>query len=603
MAKMNQAMTDLLRYNAAILPRKRSMFDKSHSHLTTMDSAYLVPIMWDRVLPGDEKKIRYSGLARMATPIHPVMDEAYLDTWCFFVPDRLWWCHAKEFYGENKDASFNPDGEYVMPYLKPKQYYMQVSTKDGAVNNLETGYGSLNDYFGMPHGYVSGNSKWAGMNSNPDTYVTAGLHRSYQLIWNEYYRNSSVQPALQLNDGDTVTDAEWKVISKIRKVCKLPDMFTTLLREPQAGEDVLLPLGEWAPVVTRNKVVGPDDYRKINGTAIPMHFAPGVDVDDSQKWADIALPHDLVVGPSSASVGQGGSLAYDNGLSDAGSVSSLIPVNLWANLTNATSATINNLRAAITVQQLLEIDAIGGKRYQQILQAHFGVFTPDATLQRPELLGATRTRIGMRQVLQTSSTDATSPQGNTAAVSVTNVANEWICNKAFTEPGFIMVLCAVRPLHSYSQGVNPLLRKLQRYDHYWPVFDNLGNQPVYVSEIMASSYGADGKGVNPEPNFTTVFGYKEAWQEYRMMANRVSGKMRPVYNGVDLVEGNLSSWNYSDYFDSTPLLNSAFVEENPDLIDRTIAVTSEPQFLLDSYFEYTDIKNMSVHSVPGLTRL
>ena len=145
MAKMNQAMTDLLRYNAAIVPRKRSIFDKSHSHLTTLDSGYLVPIMWDRVLPGDEKKIRYSGLARMATPIHPIMDEAILDTWAFFVPDRLWWNHAKEFYGENKDASFNPDGEYVMPFLKPSQYYVFS-------NDSYTGVNSLNDYFELPKG-------------------------------------------------------------------------------------------------------------------------------------------------------------------------------------------------------------------------------------------------------------------------------------------------------------------------------------------------------------------------------------------------------------------------------------------------------------------
>lgn len=574
MAKMNQAMTDLLRYNAAILPRKRSMFNKNHTHATTLDSGYLVPIMWDRVLPGDEKKIRYSGLARMATPIHPVMDEAYLDTWCFFVPDRLWWTHAKEFYGENKDASFNPDGEYVMPYLKPSQYYVQ-----GVEASATVGINSLNDYFGLPTGYQGDNGFISQMDDNPDTYVTAGLHRSYQLIWNEYYRNSSVQSALQLNDGDTVTDAEWNVIRQIRKVCKLPDMFTTLLREPQAGADVLLPLGDWAPVVTRQALT---DY-----SAEPMRL--GIIEGNGSVKLDSSYIYPLA-------------RDYDGSVSinDLAPVNNDVefkttPVNLWTDLTSATASTINNLRSAITVQQLLEIDAIGGKRYQQILQAHFGVFTPDATLQRPELLGASRTPIGMRQVLQTSATEDGSPQGNTAAVSVTNVANEWICNKAFTEPGFIMVLCAIRPLHSYSQGVNPLLRKLQRYDHYWPVFDNLGNQPVYQSEIFAKA--VQNYDYDPAAAFTTVFGYKEAWQEYRMMPNRVSSRMRPD------VKKTLASWNYSSDFERAPLLNSTFVEEDPELIDRAIAVENEPQFLLDNYFEYTDIKNMSVHSVPGLTRL
>lgn len=577
MAKLNQAMTDLMRYNAAILPRKRSMFNKNHSHATTLDSAYLVPIMWDRVLPGDEKKLRYSGLARMATPIHPTMDEAFLDTWCFFVPDRLWWCHAKEFYGENKDASFNPDGEYVMPYLTPSQYMVKNSG-----NNQSERIGGLNDYFGFPMGNPNA---VVAFDDVPEMRVTAGLHRCYQLIWNEYYRNSSIQPALQLNDGDTVTADEWAVIREIRKVCKLPDMFTTLLREPQAGADVLLPLGEWAPVVTREANV--DYYENADPTwdGLRMSTISGVPFPNGNVLLGVATQNGQATEPVYATTVTGSEYAVEN---------RLVPSNLWANLSSATASTINNLRSAITVQQLLEIDAIGGKRYQQILNAHFGVLTPDATLQRPELLGATRTNIGMRQVLQTSSTDGTSPQGNAAAVSVTNVANEWICNKAFTEPGFIMVLAAVRPIHSYSQGIDPLLQKLQRYDHYWPVFDNLGNQPVYTREVFAQIGNA---AMFTEDDAKRVFGYKEAWQEYRMRPNRVSGLMRPE------ADKTLASWNYATNFKAVPYLNDAFVSEDPALIDRTIAVQSEPQFILDSYFEYTDIKNMSVHSVPGLTRL
>lgn len=581
MAKFDQAMMDLYRYNGAILPRQRSIFSKNHSHTTTLDSAYLVPIMWDRVLPGDEKKIRYSGLARMTTPIHPVMDEAMLYTWCFYVPDRLWWNHAKEFYGENKDASFNPDGEYVMPYLKPSQYAV-YNRDDGQVPLNHGGLGSLNDYFGFP---LAGDGSEIAYDlsvndDNPDLYCTAGLHRCYQLIWNEHFRNSSVQPALQLNDGDTVTDDEWNVIRQIRKVCKLPDQFTSLLREPQAGGDVLLPLGDKAPVVTRaDRVPEQDlpvllDYQQGFPSNYDTFIALGGDPDG------IAYATNTVQDDFSPSEGRKSSyIAFQN---------------LWADLTSATAATINNLRAAITVQQLLEVDAIGGKRYQNILSAHWGVFTPDATLQRPQLLGVTKTPIGMRQVLQTSETTNTSPQGNTAAVSVTNVANELICDRAFTEPGWLITLCAIRPIHSYSQGVNSLLRKLQRYDHYWPVFDHLGNQPVYTSEIYANFTADQGEVAR---RFSTVFGYKPAWDEYRTMNNRVSGLMRPD------IDGTLASWNYSSRFTRAPILNSAFVEEDPALIDRTIAVPSQPQFLLDSYFEYTDIKNMSVKSVPGLTRL
>lgn len=594
MAKMNQAMQDLLRYNAAILPKKRSSFNKSHSHTTTFDSAFLVPLMWDRVLPGDEKKIRYSGLARMATPIHPVMDEANLDVWAFYVPDRLWWTHAKEFYGENKDASFNPDGQYIMPYLTPRQYMTRVRVEDPVF--ATQGIGSLNDYFGFP----TATSVADRINNDREFYVTAGLHRCYQLIWNEYYRNSSIQPALQLNDGDTVTDSEWSVIRQIRKVCKYPDYFTTLLREPQAGDDVTLPLGEWAPVVTR----------------VEEHT--DTDVDGSQAALRLRNAQEGVLAPTVNSVltmasnetDDGGKVYLGNAAFSSigfGTATAVYPTNLWADLTSATAATINNLRAAITVQQLLEIDSMAGKRYQQILQAHYGVFTPDATLQRPEMLGLTRTPIGMRQVLQTSATDDTSPQGNTAAFSLTNVSNEWICNKSFTEPGFIIVLGAVRPVQSYSQGLDPLLTKLNRYDHYYPVFDNLGNQPVPTSSIYFAQnidYSQNNGGVftNDPADFKRTFGYQEAWTEYRIKNNRVSGLMRPDLVG-GTQPGSLASWNYSVAFARPPILNSAFVEESDTLVDRTIAVPSEPQFILDSYFDYIDVKSMGVHSIPGLLRL
>lgn len=572
MAKFNQAMTDLLRYNAAILPQKRSAFGKNHSHSTTLDSADLVPVMWDRVLPGDEKKIRASVLARMATPIHPTMDEARVYLWAFYVPDRFWWNHAKEFYGENLDASFNPDGTYVMPSLKPSQYIGVQGTPEF----------KLNDYLNFPVVSSVFDSVFAddisSLDTDPNTRVSAGLHRSYQLIWNEYYRNTSIQPALQLNNGDTVTDAEWSVISQLRKVNKLPDMYTTLLQTPQAGDDVILPLGDWAPVVARNANV--DNSLISSGVT----------------FANLTTKNPVGENVSLYSSDQYGLLKGNaDGYEPAGSDATLYPRNLWANLTSATAATINNLRAAITIQQLLETDAIAGKRYQNILQAHFGVFTPDATLQRPELLGATQTVVGMRQVLQTGATvDGVSPQGNAAAVSVTNMDNEWICNKSFTEPGFIMVLAAIRPVHSYSQGVDPLIRKLERYDHYWPVFENLGNQPVYASELYGVPFI---NGQVDGDNFTKVFGYKEAWQEYRMKPNRVSGLFRP-----DVV-GTLASWNYSTAFNEAPLLNSEFITEDPSLIDRTIAVQNEPQFLMDCYFEYTDIKNMGIHSIPGLTRL
>ena len=329
MAKINQAMQDLLRYNAAILPQKRSSFNKSHSHTTTLDSAYLVPLMWDRVLPGDEKKIRYSGLARMATPIHPVMDEANLDVWAFYVPDRLWWCHAEEFYGENKDASFNPDGQYVMPSLSPVRYMTRCKT---SISNEDTGIGSLNDYFGFPLSYAVPDA----INNDPDFHVTAGLHRSYQLIWNEWFRNSSIQPALRLSDGDDVSSSEWSIIKKIRKVCKYPDFFTSLLREPQAGDDVTLPLGDWAPVVSR----GVDVPANMHEQSLSM--APTILTSTGAKYSTIYGGHNVlgVVGEGEAGSEPAGFKSgqvisgYDSDISNDAS-EPMYTRNLWADLMQA----------------------------------------------------------------------------------------------------------------------------------------------------------------------------------------------------------------------------------------------------------------------------
>ena len=556
MSRTNEAMRDLLRYGSAIMPRERSRFDKSHSHTTTLDSGYIVPVMWDRVLPGDEKEIQFSGLCRMTTPLHPVMDSAKLDTFAFFVPDRLWWIHAKEFYGENLDADFNEDGEYIMPYIN-SNYWAVRNYEDETYNGVM----SLNDYLGFPVMEEDNRERQA---DNPDFYCSAGLHRSYQLIWNEWFRNSSIQPALTLNTGDTVSNTEWQTISQLRKANRYPDYFTTLLREPQAGEDVMIPLDEYAPVVARS-----GQYVTFEEGRNPLTLANGV--GESLTGG----PHNLIV--------YGQEARRVDAESSTQSANSVQPNNLWARMSDMTSPTISNLRSAITIQHFKEITNLAGRRFQSIIKSHFGTFTPDDVLQRPELLGMTSTTIGMRQVVQQGASTEDSPLGNVAAVSVTNVNNAYVCNKSFTEPGFVMVLCVVRPEVSYSQGINPLIQKLSTYEHFWPCFDKISNQPVYGRNIYADFHGDD-----------SVLGYSSAWNEYRIMQNRVSGLMRPD------VANNLASWNYSIRFEGSPVLNDEFLQVDPLLIDRTIAVTDEPQFLLDCWFDYKDTKAMSVHSTPGL---
>lgn len=573
MSRINQAMQDLLRYNGAMLKRERSTFDKSHSHTTTFDSGYIIPLMWDRVLPGDEKEIRFSGLCRMATPIHPVMDECVFDVHAFYVPDRLWWEHAKNFYGENLDADFNPDGEYQMPYFKPSEYL--VDTSGGGYTD---GVGSLNDFFGFP-AIDKIKAEQAGVlalyDADPDLYCTAGLHRSYQLICNEWYRNSSIEPAAILNQGDTVTPQELANDMVLRKSNYLPDYFMTLLREPQAGPDVMLPLAEYAPVVATN-----EDHA----------------IDQPIKYVDAAGNPYVNLGNVPLGLSGNGSSASVIGVDSSdnlGTVTYAYPSNLWAKLLDTGVSTINNLRSAITIQHFLETQNRAGKRYQSILASFFGVLTPDATLQRPELLGSTRTSLNIRQVIQTSETSNDSPLGNIGAYSLTDMTNELICNKGFTEPGFILVLGTVRPVISYSQGLNPLLTKINLYDHYFPVFDNIGNQPVYNKNLFFSN-GLNQEQFEDVERLNGVFGYQEAHTEYKIMNNRVSGLMRPD------VPQNLSSWNYAVSYNTVPTLSADFIHVDEELIERTIATPDEPHFICDCYFYYKDTKSMSVHSIPGL---
>lgn len=570
MAQINQAINDLIRYNGALLPSVRSRFDKSHSHATTLDSSYIVPLMYDRVVPGDEKEISFSGLCRLATPKFPTMDEANLDVYAFYIPDRLWWRHAKEFYGENVDADFNPDGEYTMPYLTPSQY--MVDDDYNELERLVNGIGSLSDYFGFP--LKSAGTSVTQYDGLPSMRVTAGLHRCYQLIYNEYFRNSSIVPAVPTYDADSVTDEEWSVIRQIRNATKYPDYFTTLLKEPQAGDDVLLPLGDWAPVVPRSNVY--------------VGLTDNFDRFSSLKW----YSNGVVQTGNGNLYMYGGDTFKDTETGTGVNGSRALPANLWADLTSATGATINQLRNAITIQHLLEVSSIAGKRYQGIMKAHFDVFVPDSTLQRPELLGSCRQRINMRQVLSTTANDEKN-LGSTGAVSVTAVDSANICNRAFTEPGFIMVLGTVRVAHSYSQGLDPLLTKLDKYDHYWKVFDRLGNQPVPMTALVASPKVGGFNATTAE----NVLGYQEAWTEYKTRFNRVSGLMRPD------AQETLSAWNYSENITNLPTLSKQFVEESEIYIERSIINQTEPQFLLDCYFSYYDTKSMSVHSVPGLTRL
>lgn len=529
----------------------RSKFNRTHQVKTTFNTGDLIPIYVDEVLPGDTFNLNMASAVRMGTPIHPVMDNANMDTYFFFVPSRLLWNHWKEFNGENTESHWTQPTEYSIPQI---------------VAPTDTGWlkGTIADYFGLP-------------TKVPNFSVSHLPFRAYCLIWNEWFRDqNNIDPTLiemgdktvnGANDGNYIQNTQ--LGGKPLKVAKYHDYFTSALPSPQKGPDVLLPLGSAAPVGTGAKHdFGASTamiFGQQNGKTLPVgSFALGLNQDtDTSKWAFQSSTQTLGMSADTA----------------------LKPINLWADLENATASTVNQLRQAFAVQKLYEKDARGGTRYVEMIKSHFGVTSPDARQQRPEYLGGTRTPINIDQVLQTSSTDQTSPQGNTAGWSLTNT-NDHMFVKSFTEHGYIIGLGAVRTEHTYQQGTERFWSRKRRFDFYLPSLANIGEVGIKNKEIFTQGNEKDEE----------IFGYQEAWADYRYKPNRVTGAFRSNY------EQSLDVWHYADEYETLPMLSKEWLEETTQNMDRTLAVQSslEDQFIADFYFNIQATRPMPLYSIPGL---
>jgi hypothetical protein len=528
MMHMNQSV-DLHQF--AMVPKAdipRSSFQIQKTHKTTFDAGYLVPIYVDEVLPGDTFNLSMTAFTRLATPLYPTMDNLYLDSFFFFVPNRLIWNNWQKFMGQQDNP--NDSISYVVP--------QQVSPASGYA------VGSLQDYMGLPTvGQVgTGNTISHG----------AFWTRAYNLIYNEWFRDENLQNSVVVDKGDGPdTVSNYTLLRRGKR----KDYFTAALPWTQKGSPVTLPLGTSAPILS-------------DGT--PPTFSGG-SYSNSGIYANGATVLSINTTPGSPGV-----LSFGNN------------TGLYADLSAATSATVNQLRQSFQIQKLLERDARGGTRYTEIIRSHFGVISPDARLQRPEYLGGGTTPITINPIAQTSGTNASgtsTPLGNLAAMG-TGLAHGHGFTQSFVEHGVIIGLVNVRADMTYQQGLRKMWSRSTRYDFYFPAFAMLGEQAILNKEIYIDGSSAD----------SNVFGYQERWAEYRYNPSQISGLFKSTSAGT------IDGWHLAQKFTSLPTLNTTFIQENPP-VSRIVAVGSSAngqQFLCDTFFNIRAARPMPLYSVPGL---
>lgn len=549
---------------------RRSIFSLNHTNKLDFNAGDLIPIDTIEILPGDTVSMDLSAVIRLSTPLVPVMDDAFVDVFAFFVPNRIIWKHWEEFCGENKSSYWAQSTDWLLPTI---------------TNDSFVAVGSAGDFLGYGAVYFEDSESGDKGLKAYGNILPAG---AYVQIWNDWFRDQNTQAPQQTfyedangafgtieNLGDSINlgnPTSFRNTLALLPVNKIHDYFTSCLPGPQKGDPVSLPLGQLAPVVFT------DDKTKFNVNA-------GVPRFNTTGLADEANGYDLHAFNSLNS--QNHKLVGTDRNSPASNGKDLSVVNAYADLSSASAATINQLRQAFATQYFFENDARFGTRYVELLLGHFGVNAGDYRLQRPEYLGGTRIPVSTTQVSNNTASSGT-PLGTLAGFTYGQHSGSMF-TKSFTEHGQLMILAALRYRHSYCQGISPSLRRKSKFDYYWPEFANLGEQPVYKSQLY---FNGD---YDPASSGDSVFGFQEYAAEYREFNNEVHGSMRPD------VKGSIAMYNFCDSYAAAPVLNSDFMRETPKNLDRSLAVTSDKasQCIADFYFRGSIAREMPAFSIPS----
>ena len=567
---MNRNSDSYFSQTPARVDMPRSILPRDQEIVLSFNTGDLIPFYVDEVLPGSTHQVDTAKAIRLQTPITPFFGDMFLDTYYFFVPNRLIWDHWQEFCGENNISAWVPQVSYSIPQIKSP-----------TLNGVSFGWtqGTVADYMGIPIGV-------------PNLSINALPFRAYALICQDFFRSEVLTDPLNIPTGDSDVTPDHPMpyqadyindtaqgITPFR-VAKVFDYFTAALPAPEkSDEPVAINLS-----ALNNQNVG------VYGDGNAVNFYNGTNARNITGSGGVYNAGVL----SASNTIEGTTVTSDGNVSQ---VLGLAPSNShvfadMSEIASTTLLTINQLRQAFQVQKFYERLGYGGSRYIEILKSMFGVTSPDARLQRPEYLGGNRIPINVSQVVQTSQTGST-PQGNVSAMSFTTDYHSDF-TKSFVEHGYIIGLMCVRYKHVYQQGIERMWSRKTRFDFYWPLFANLGYQPILNKEIYAQ--GDKVVDLNGDIIDDQVFGYQEAWSEYRYKPSRVSGMMRSTYSSP------LDVWHLGDKYNQLPALSDDWIREDSAPIQRVIAASQKlvDELLCDILVKNKTTQPMPVYSIPGL---